>query len=310
MTLLHELPRALVLVLRQRRRRFDGPLVLAHHMPARPQYQPTQLPLSLVNHLHRHVAQGADAGSGRELLKIGHPLLALLAPLGIFATGQLVLDHAVDDHHAQVVGIDPHELPCAAAAVILRGVPLPPGRDDHLIHDPHGHARELVLGLLADQRQAIAIHLHAGERQQRQPGPYLDRRAARQAAPAERPGNFRLDRRSILHPREWGGGPRHGKGRESQTQNRHARPPALTSSPSCVPPAFSSSSTAPRAAARPPRSPAFASVSNRSGNPSSSSATRAPPASASRSARSSSTPITTRWPCAAKCSSTWPPGHR
>src|SRR5438067_341348 len=63
----------------------------------------------------RHVPQGADLGIA--VAEDRDALLALAPPLGILAAAELVLDHAVDDDDAELVGVDREELLALVAAV-------------------------------------------------------------------------------------------------------------------------------------------------------------------------------------------------
>ena len=116
-----------------------------------------------------------------------HAFFALLAADGVLAVAEIVLDHAVDDDDPQLLGIQRHELLGEVAAIEHHRVPGPGGGHDHLVHDPAGNLGIFVLGLLADQGQAIGFNLQSRQKQKRPSDGDLDGGAAGQPA-ADRQG--------------------------------------------------------------------------------------------------------------------------
>ncbi len=118
---------------------------------------------------------------GSKPREVGGTGLALRPPLVVLGAGQLAWGTRVADDHRQLLA-DAHRLAGQRAAVEQQGMP---GRAQHggvLVEDPAGHAHELVLDPLAQQRQLERLELHpadVGEGQQRH---RLDGRRRRQAA--------------------------------------------------------------------------------------------------------------------------------
>lgn len=76
-------------------------------------------------------------------------------PFGIGAVAERVLDLGVDHEQSQSVGgqVEGDLALGEIAGVEVEGVALGAAGGRHLVHDPAGHAHEVVLGALAENRQ-------------------------------------------------------------------------------------------------------------------------------------------------------------
>ena len=153
--------------------RAHGALVLGHDMPAAAiDHRRQQVGVAL-ELFRRHVAQRLDARQRRR--EQPDALLAVAPAQVVFAGGVCVVDHGVadDQPHARV---DRHQPPLQAAAVDQQRMSGRAVAGDELVHDAAAHADELVLGLLAGERQPGRVDLQAGIAEQRIAGGHLDRR--------------------------------------------------------------------------------------------------------------------------------------
>ena len=180
MALPHQLAGLVVIFLAEQGGELGRARDLADDMPRTPKDLSAQFPVGCLDLLHGHIPQRPHLRV--VLCKERDRLLALFAALGVLPAAQLVLHQAVDDHHAQLVGIDRHELFGEIAAVQQHRRPRFGRRDDRLIHDAHRRQRIFMFGLLAQQGEPLRIHRQPGQRQQASGRTDQQRRAARQPA--------------------------------------------------------------------------------------------------------------------------------
>ena len=167
----HQLAELSDIVGLQRGNRLDGALVLINRvLCALSAYLILDRILILLKLLLVQVAQGLDV---HHLLQLGKSGLALASSLVVFGIAQAALLVAAGDDDLRAFQMDGRVLIAEIRGIQEDGMILLSHGDGELIHDAAVNAVEIILGILADQRQILIGHVKAEHVAQDEAGQHL-----------------------------------------------------------------------------------------------------------------------------------------